>query len=146
MNCLLRRSLHEMSQLIFWENKTILKCCLLKFLSSMVSINPSLGEHDMPCLSKQCRSRSVGFWRSRLIWIYTVCHIICEFLSKTQIKYSGWLEIRSGRGILIYSAWQGLNGLTERSMYSSQLQLNRNSSSVSKYNCNKQKSNCKLRY
>ena len=23
--------------------------------------NPSLAEHDMPCLSKQCRSRSVGF-------------------------------------------------------------------------------------
>ena len=36
--------------------------------------NPSLAEHDMPCLSKQCRSRSVGFWRSQLIWICTVCH------------------------------------------------------------------------
>ena len=24
---------------------------------------------DMPCLYKQCRSRSVGFWRSQLIWI-----------------------------------------------------------------------------
>ena len=23
--------------------------------------NPSLAEHDMPCFSKQCRSRSVGF-------------------------------------------------------------------------------------
>ena len=23
--------------------------------------------------SKQCRSRSVGFFRSQLIWIYTVC-------------------------------------------------------------------------
>ena len=23
--------------------------------------------------SKQCRSRSVGFWRSQLIWIYTIC-------------------------------------------------------------------------
>ena len=29
---------------------------------------------DMPCLCKQCRSRSVGFWRSQLIWICTVCH------------------------------------------------------------------------
>ena len=36
--------------------------------------NPSLAKHDMPCLSKQCRSRSVGFWRSQLIWICTVCH------------------------------------------------------------------------
>ena len=24
-------------------------------------VNPSLAEHNMPCLSKQCRSRSVGF-------------------------------------------------------------------------------------
>ena len=24
-------------------------------------LNPSLAEHNMPCLSKQCRSRSVGF-------------------------------------------------------------------------------------
>ena len=24
--------------------------------------------------SKQCRFRSVGFWRSQLIWIYTVCY------------------------------------------------------------------------
>ena len=35
--------------------------------------NPSLAEH-MPSLSKQCRSRSVGFWRSQLILICTVCH------------------------------------------------------------------------
>ena len=25
-------------------------------------VNSSFAEHDMPCLSKQCRSRSVGFW------------------------------------------------------------------------------------
>ena len=36
----------------------------------------------MPCLSKQCRSRSAGSWRSQLIWICTVCHLICENLSK----------------------------------------------------------------
>ena len=29
---------------------------------------------DIPCLWKQCRFRSVGFWRSQLIWICTVCH------------------------------------------------------------------------
>ena len=40
----------------------------------MLSINPSLAKHDMPCHSKQCRSRSVSFWRSQLIWICTVCH------------------------------------------------------------------------
>ena len=29
--------------------------------TSKVHVNPSLAEHDMSCLSKQCRSRSVGF-------------------------------------------------------------------------------------
>ena len=38
------------------------KTCLMPF-------NPSLAEHDMLCLSKQCRSRSVGFWRSALFVI-----------------------------------------------------------------------------
>ena len=71
--------------------------------------NPSLAEHDMPCLSKHCRSRSVGFWRSQLIWICTVCHTVCEFIATIQIKHSDLLKIRSGHGILIYSAWQGLN-------------------------------------
>ena len=31
-----------------------------------------------------------------------------NFYKKTKIKLSDWLEIRSGCGILIYSAWQGL--------------------------------------
>ena len=41
---------------------------------SCLHFNPSLADHDMPCLSKQCRSRSLGFFRSQLIWICTVCH------------------------------------------------------------------------
>ena len=36
---------------------------------TLVLLNP-----DIPCLCKQCRSRSVGFFRSQLIWICTVCH------------------------------------------------------------------------
>ena len=40
--------------------------------TSFGRLNPSLAEHDMPCLSKQCRSRSVG--RSQLIWICTDYH------------------------------------------------------------------------
>ena len=32
------------------------------------------------CLCKQCRSRSVGFWRSQLIWICTVCHSVYQFM------------------------------------------------------------------
>ena len=52
---------------------------LSDYLFNLNIYNPSLAEHDMPCLtmpclSKQCRSRSVGFWRSQLIWICTVCH------------------------------------------------------------------------
>ena len=78
-------------------------------------------------LYKQCRSRSVGFLKSQLIWIYTVCHKVCVFLSTAWIKESDWqifrsrcvlstawikesdwLTVRSGCGILIYSARQGL--------------------------------------
>ena len=62
----------------------------------------------MPCLWKQCWSRSASFWRSQLIWICTVCHLVCGFVSITWIKLSDWLKIRRGHGILIYSAWQGL--------------------------------------
>ena len=39
------------------------------YFLTLVLLNP-----DIHCLCKQCRSRSVGFWRSQLIWIYTVCH------------------------------------------------------------------------
>ena len=76
--------------------------------SSGSKVNPSLAEHDILCPRKQCRSRSVGFWRSQLIRICTVCHQVCEFIATIQIKHSDWLKIRSGRGILIYSAWEGL--------------------------------------
>ena len=69
---------------------------------TLVLLNP-----DIPCLCKQCRSRSVGFWRSQLIWICTVCHWECRFIATIRIKKSDWLKIRSGCGILIYSAGQG---------------------------------------
>ena len=75
---------------------------------SYFHLKPSLSKHDMPCLSKQCRSRSVGFFRSQLIWICTVCHSVHEFISSIWIKESGWLTITTGRGILIYSAGQWL--------------------------------------
>ena len=70
---------------------------------TLVLLNP-----DIPCLCKQCRSRSVGFWRNQLIWICTVCHYVCEFISTIWIKWSDWLKIGSGHGILNYSAGQGL--------------------------------------
>ena len=71
--------------------------------SIIVLLNP-----DTPCLCKQCKSRSVGFWWSQLIWICTICHLVCEFISTCWIKDSNWLTIGSGCGILIYSAGRGL--------------------------------------
>ena len=76
---------------------------LLQFFFTLVLLNP-----DIPYLCKQCRSISVGFWRSQLIWICTVYHQVCEFDLTILIKQSDWLECRSGCGFLIYSAWQGL--------------------------------------
>ena len=78
----------------------------LGYLATIVLLNPAI-----PCQCKQCRSRSVGFCRSQLIWICTVCHSVCEFTSTVWIKKSSWLKIGSGRGILIYSTWQGLKVL-----------------------------------
>ena len=40
-----------------------------QYTLTLVLLNP-----DMSCHCKQCRSRSIGFWRSQLIWICTVCH------------------------------------------------------------------------
>ena len=54
---------------------------------------------DIFCFCKQCRSRSVGFWRSQLIWICTVCYSVYEFVSTNWNKKCDWLKIRSGRGI-----------------------------------------------
>ena len=63
-------------------------------MSKLSATTLVLQNPDIPCLSKQCRSRSVGFFRSQLIWICTVYHIECIFVSKTRIKLSDWLEIR----------------------------------------------------
>ena len=71
-------------------------------------LNLALLNQDMPRLCKQCRSRSVGFWRSQLIWICTVCHSVYKFISTIWIKSSDLQKSWSGRGILIYSAGQGL--------------------------------------
>ena len=73
------------------------------------SINPCPAEPGYTLFCKQCRSRSVGFWRSQLIWICTVCHQECKFVAAIWIKQSDWLKIKSGHGISIYSAGQGLN-------------------------------------
>ena len=88
------------------ENDLIPVWCLLD--TYHFSFNPSLAEHDMPCLSKQCRSRSVGFWRSQLIWICTVIKYVNFYQKPWSSNLIGW-KLENGRGILIYSARQGLN-------------------------------------
>ena len=55
--------------------------CFLYLSLTLVLLNS-----DIPCLCKQCRSRSVGFWRSQLIWICTVWHSVFEFVSTTWIR------------------------------------------------------------
>ena len=47
----------------------------------------------------------------QLILICTVCHSVYEFMSTISIKASDWLTFRNGRGLLIYSEWQGLTRL-----------------------------------
>ena len=61
---------------------------------------------DLLCLCKQCRSKSVGFWSGSALFAIQYDY---DFMSTMWIKESDWLKIRSGRGILIYSAWQELN-------------------------------------
>ena len=76
--------------------------------NSTLNINPLFCWTRIDPAFANCRSRSVGFWRSQLIWICTVCHQVHEFMSTIWIKRSDWLTIRSGCGISIYSAGQEL--------------------------------------
>ena len=60
--------------------------CFYSYILTLILLNPNI-----PCLCKQCRSRSVGFWRSQLIrsqliWICTVCHLVYEFISTISNK------------------------------------------------------------
>ena len=68
------------------HNITALIKKLKKILHTCASLTLVLLDPDIPCLCKQCRSRSVGCWRSQLIWTCTVCHSECEFISKIWIK------------------------------------------------------------
>ena len=90
-----------------WRDHESLKVWHLIVIKT-VSFNPCPAEPGYTLFCKQCRSRSVGFWRSQLIWICTVCHSECEFISTICIKEFDWLKICKGRGILKYSAGQGL--------------------------------------
>ena len=53
---------------------TLGRCQAITLTQSFHILTLVLPKLDILCLCKQCRSRSVGFWRSQLIWIRTVCH------------------------------------------------------------------------
>ena len=55
-----------------WTLVLLDMCALICY--HYVFINPCPAEPKYTHLCKQCRSRSVGFWRIQLIWICTVCH------------------------------------------------------------------------
>ena len=64
--------LHVCSRLVLFTPYLVPQECYVQchiYFLTLVLLNP-----DIPCLCKQCRSRSVGFWRSQLIWICTVWH------------------------------------------------------------------------
>ena len=61
--------------------------------------NPSLAKHDLPCLSKQCRTS----------WLLQSEHCLLLSMWIYSKNLDQVIKIRIGRGILIYSAWQGLN-------------------------------------
>ena len=63
--------LWSFSPFCWWKKAS---CQFMARECAQVLVNPCPAEPDMTCLWKQCRSRSVGFWRSQLIWICTVCH------------------------------------------------------------------------
>ena len=60
------------------SGKVLIISITRNYHTEMHFINPYPAEHDNPYLCKHCRTWSDGFWRSRLIWIYTVCHVLCE--------------------------------------------------------------------
>ena len=111
----------------FWQRRLVTPRRRPKLI--WIFINPSLVKHGLPCLSKQWRPRSVGFWRSfwrsQLIWICTVCHSVCEFISIIRIKESDWRTVRTGLGILICSAWQGLSAYILRYILSRFVKIRR---------------------
>ena len=64
-------TLNILADSVLYEQPPVRRRKLEHLVSALTLILLNL---DMPSLCKQCRSRSAGFFRSQLIWIYTVCH------------------------------------------------------------------------
>ena len=54
---------------------------------------------DINSHGKQCRFRSVGFWRSQLIWTYTVCN--CRVYSDSNEHQNVWFLCRNKKYIYL---------------------------------------------
>ena len=55
---------------------------------------------NMPCLCKQCRSRSVGFWRSQLIWICSLhCLLLSVWICINNLDQVIWLADSNRNGL-----------------------------------------------
>ena len=69
-------------------------CEEIHFSSQLSFLTLVLLNLDIPWLCNQCRSRSVGFWRSQLIWICTVCQYVNLYQQLGSSDMTGWkLEV-----------------------------------------------------
>ena len=72
--------------------------------SSRWIFNLTPAELRYACLCKQCRSRSVGFFRSQLIWIYTVIKYVNLYPQPGSSNLIGW-KLKVGVASLLLSCW-----------------------------------------
>ena len=98
----------EQSLLFMWRNFASLAIHNVPSEDSdQADLNPSPAEPGYT-LCKQCRSWSVGLKKPTDLDLHCLPFSF-KFIATIQIKQSEWLKIRRRRrGILIYSAWQGL--------------------------------------
>ena len=63
---------------------------------------------DTPCFCKQCRSRSLGFWRTQLIWICTVCNQYMNLCQRSGSSYLICWKLEVGMASLFIKHDKGL--------------------------------------
>ena len=82
LNICFRGEIRKISTLLDWK---IQKAPSLELWDN-ADLTLVLLNLDILFLCKQYRSRSVGFFRSQLIWICTICRYICEFITTIWFK------------------------------------------------------------
>ena len=83
--------------------------CISKIAYRLQCINPYSLNTACPVLANSADPDQLA--SSEANWSGSAMFVIkyVNFYQKPGLKWSDWLEIRSRRDILIYSAWQGLN-------------------------------------